>query len=848
MVINLAAQPVRDEANTLFNTYYYQRSSQFQMLPKTGQEIFFIGDSITEGGEWSELFDDIRIKNRGISGDISAGVLYRINQIALHKPDKVFLMIGVNDLARGITPDSLVKNIHLIVQVINKQSPATQIFVESILPVNGDFKKFNGHSNRVSEIKEANALLSRKSDKTRFSFINLYDRFCAQSDKLNPEYTNDGLHLNGKGYLLWKSVLYPYVYDVSLKPAIIPTPDKLEWGNEYFPLYQSHNIVVQDSAVIGEAISLQQSMQQLGIKTSLVTTIDTISPYIQISLVKSVVPSQPTGAYQLTVSSKKILITAVDNNGIFYAIQTLKQLMQDGVYVNTCTIKDHPAFPVRGFMIDVGRNYISIPLLKEMINRMALYKLNVFHFHATEDIAWRFESKLYPALTAPDNMLRDKGMYYTVEEIKELIDYCRVRHIQFVPEIDMPGHSAAFKRAFKTDMQTDSGLAIVKKILTEFCDTYIDLPYIHIGADEVKITNPKFVPEVIALLESSGKKVIGWEPGGNFSSSVIRQLWMDDLKRITADTQIAYIDSRHLYLNHMDPLESVVTIYNRRIAGKKAGDDKALGGILCVWNDRRQAAETDVLRMNPVYPGMVSFAERSWVGGGQEGWVANISDGDENGFRLFEQKLLDHQTLYFKKQPFPYAQQTQMQWSIYGPYYNQGKLNQQFAIEKTIWQDSSSLAEPKQSVIGGTVVLRHWWAPLIKGALKNPQENQTYYATTKIWSDVDQLQNFWIGFNNLSRSTATDSPPKNAWDARSSKVWLNGKEIVAPDWKRGGQIGHSEIPLIDEGYEYRSPYPLQLKKGWNTVLLKLPMGSFKGRDWQNVQKWMFTFLPLQNGR
>ena len=159
-------------------------------------------------------------------------------------------------------------------------------------------------------------------------------------------------------------------------------------------------------------------------------------------------------------------------------------------------------------------------------------------------------------------------MYYSEAEIKELINYCKDRNITFVPEIDMPGHSAAFKRAMKTDMQSDSGLAIVKNILKEFCTTY-DVPYIHIGADEVKITNKNFVPEVTAFIESMGKKVIGWQPGGNFSNSTIRQLWMDDNAHHTSNNQIQFIDSRHLYLNHMDPLEAVTTIFNRKIADKE---------------------------------------------------------------------------------------------------------------------------------------------------------------------------------------------------------------------------------------------------------------------------------------
>jgi N-acetyl-beta-hexosaminidase len=221
-------------------------------------------------------------------------------------------------------------------------------------------------------------------------------------------------------------------------------------------------------------------------------------------------------AYQIKVDAKKILVTANTPHGIFNGLQTLLQLMRDGVMVNGCEITDWPAFAWRGYMIDVGRNFMSTELLKQQIDVMDRYKFNIFHFHFTEDIAWRLASKLYPQLTAPQNMLRNKGQYYTEAEMKQLIAYCKERYITLIPEIDMPGHSAAFTRAMGFDMQSDSGLMVIKNILKEFIETY-NLPYLHIGADEVKIRNKNFIPEVTAYIQSFGKKIIGWQPGGNFN-------------------------------------------------------------------------------------------------------------------------------------------------------------------------------------------------------------------------------------------------------------------------------------------------------------------------------------------
>ena len=825
--------------DTLFSTYYYQRVSLFQSMPQTKDDIIFLGNSITDGSEWNELFNDSKIKNRGISGDVTAGVIHRLEEVVKRKPAKVFLLIGTNDLARGISTDSTVKNILIIASYLKQQSPSTKLFVQSILPVNNVYGKFSGHTNKADSILKVNNQLSKQAANSGFTFINLYSFFTNQQGKMDVQYSNDGLHVLGEGYLLWKHIVFPYVYDMKEKPSLIPLPLQLNWTNGVFPLYKCKAIVVNDKALNKEAELLKKIITAKRLQAEITTKAAKDELHIELRFDPANSSDLLNEAYTLNVTDKKILLTAKTSNGIFNGIQTLRQLMRDGVMIDGCEITDQPEFAWRGYMIDVGRNYMSMNLLKQQIDVMAMYKLNIFHFHATEDIAWRFASKQYPQLTAPETMLRNKGMYYTEAEIKELINYCKERYITFVPEIDMPGHSAAFKRAMKTDMQSDSGLVYVKNILKEFIATY-DVPYIHIGADEVKITNKNFVPEVTAYIEGLGKKVIGWQPGGNFTNSTIRQLWMDDNAHHTSNNQIQFIDSRHLYLNHIDPLEAVTTIYNRKIADKDKGDAATLGGTICMWPDRAVAREEDVLRMNPVYPGMLAFAERSWRGGGQAGWIANIDDGDKNGFIDFENRLLENKQQFFADKIFNYAKQSNLVWKLYGPYNNNGDVKKQFLPETKNWNPATVKVYKEQT--GGTIVLRHWWAPLIKGAIDNAEDSSTFYATTKIWCDEEGVKDFWIGYNNISRSPASDSPPVDGWDEKGSTIWVNGNIIAAPKWLRGGQKGHSEIPLIDEGYEYRSPTKIFFKKGWNDVLIKAPIGTFKGKDWQNPVKWMFTFV------
>ncbi|MBK6936866.1 MAG: beta-N-acetylhexosaminidase [Chitinophagaceae bacterium] len=634
-------------------------------------------------------------------------------------------------------------------------------------------------------------------------------------------------------------MVFPHIYGLQEKPSLIPVPKQMKWESGFFPLFSCRSVVVKDDSLGNEAGILKKAIESFGIDVEIKKEILASEKYIELRIEKTGILPSHKESYDLKVSTDKILITANTSHGIFNGIQTLRQLMRDAVMVDACDITDWPAFSWRGYMIDVGRNYMSMKLLKQQIDVMAANKLNVFHFHATEDIAWRIAIKQYPQLTEPDYMLRNKGMYYSEAEIKELIAYCKERHIIFVPEMDMPGHSAAFRRAMKTDMQSDTGLILVKSILKEFCTTY-DVPYIHIGADEVKITNKQFIPEVTSYIESFSKKVIGWQPGGNFSNSTIRQLWMDDNAHHTANSQIQFIDSRHLYLNHMDPLEAVTTIFNRKIADKENGDATILGGTICMWHDRAVSKEEDILNMNPVYAGMLAFAERSWQGGGKSGWVANISNGDEKAFAEFENRLLDNKKQYFAEMPFAYVKQSDIKWNLYGPFDNGGDVMKRFLPETESWNEESS--KLYKQVTGGTIVLRHWWAPLIKGAIDDPKENTTWYAVSNIWCDEAGEKECWIGFNNLSRSPATDSPPAGAWDEKGSTIWVNGNLVPSPVWMRGGQRGNAEIPLMDEGYEYREPVKVYFQKGWNTVWVKAPVTSFKGRNWQNPVKWMFTFV------
>ncbi|MES2429035.1 MAG: family 20 glycosylhydrolase [Bacteroidota bacterium] len=821
----------KDEA---FSTFYQQRSSLFRVLPQSKGDIIFLGNSITNGNEWDELFNDANIKNRGISGDGTLGVLNRLDEVTVRKPGKIFLLIGVNDLAAGYQPDSVVQKIFLITKKIHEQSPGTKLYIQSLLPVNNAFNKFPNHVNKSEQIKQVNVLLQKGAALYSYNFIDLYPSFCNTDGKLDTLYTNDGLHEKGAGYMLWKHLIYPYVYDLQNKPSLLPQPQSINYNDQLFPLYRCRTIILKDLGLKKEAVYLQQELAARGWIVKIQDhVLDSLSPVIILGLDKVISPRGQQEAYRLNVTSNSIKIEASTAHGCFNALQTLFQLMRDNSMVPGVNITDYPAFSWRGYMVDVGRNFESMDLLKQQIDIMARYKLNVFHFHFTEDIAWRLQIKQYPQLTELGNMQRNAGAYYTVDELKELIQYCKDRYITLIPEIDMPGHSAAFTRAFGVNMQTDSGTHIVKNIIKEFCSTY-DIPYLHIGGDEVKITNPRFLPAMIKYIHDLGKQTIGWSPGGNLDAQTIRQLWMKDG---AVDSKLKYIDSRNLYINHMDPLESVVSIFNRKLCDADFGNNQLLGATLCLWPDRNVIKQEDILTMNPVYPAMLAFAERSWDGGGKPGWHTSIMNGDTT-FSAFENRLTDQQKQCFGSLPFTYIQQANIKWKLFGPFANKGNLAKKFAPEQADF--NADKEKIYTTVTGGTLILRHFWHPAVEGVLDKVKDSTTCYAYTKVWSNQDTTSLMWIGFYNISRSVPTSTPQLRTWDDRKSEIWINHQLVAPPVWAHAGQVGNIEKPLVDEGYDYRRPIPVQLKMGWNQLMVKLPVGSFNSTKGQVPVKWMFT--------
>lgn len=193
-------------------TYYQQKVSLFKLLPTSKKDIVFLGNSITDIGEWCEIWQNQHVKNRGISSDITFGVLARLDDIVKGKPAKLFIMIGINDIARNIPDSVILSNYKKMIATVKTQSPNTQLYMQSILPTNNEFTQFKNHQNKTEHILYINQQLEKICSEQQITFVNLYPHFTDENGKLSKVFTNDGLHLTGAGYMQWKKILQEHKF------------------------------------------------------------------------------------------------------------------------------------------------------------------------------------------------------------------------------------------------------------------------------------------------------------------------------------------------------------------------------------------------------------------------------------------------------------------------------------------------------------------------------------------------------------------------------------------------------------------------------------------------------------
>ncbi|WP_419556200.1 family 20 glycosylhydrolase [Phocaeicola sp.] len=583
--------------------------------------------------------------------------------------------------------------------------------------------------------------------------------------------------------------------------------------------------------------------------------------------------------YTLIVSEKGVEISAGEFSGFFNALQTVRQLIRKDnkkYSMPYCRIKDAPAFPVRGLMLDVGRNYMSVPFLKSVVRRLSHYKINVLHLHLSDDPGWRVEVNKYPELTVETSFwpTRQPGKFYTQEDIKSICDFCDSLNIRVIPEIDMPGHSAAFRKAIGKDMQTPEGMQVLKEALDEIIPLFKDSLF-HIGSDEVHFKMKEFMPEMIRYVRSKGKQVVVWYPGYAPDSNAVRMCWGEYEAGYSLDKSAPYIDCNGFYMDWMDSQGGVLQTFFQYPCEVPQAGGKALGSEMCVWTDGAISSDERILLQYPFYPTMLTFSERIWRGSREKrrDLVANLpAKGTKawEAFNEFEDRLIYHRDRYFKSIPFAYVKQSEMKWRLIGPFNHHGINDTSFEPEKVIkgkyivrkdtltWNDTVAY--------GGEIQIRTLYAmfnmhrnqyrldflPTVMSSSVGKKDG-TCYALTRIKSPKNQEVYLMFGLNGMWGHSggyrSARALEHGSWDFSGGDVWLNGIRVLPPSrwpfeslpWTGWGK-GRIEVPLTEEGYFFRPPVKIKLRKGVNEILVRTVFGHWKGDNGQ--RKWQFCCMPV----
>lgn len=410
--------------------------------------------------------------------------------------------------------------------------------------------------------------------------------------------------------------LSSYSQEKSISLPLIPLPKECKLQSGSFTLSSTTQIVTKSNSLQNEIDFLNQYLNTYyGFKLNVISTLPKAGNYILFDA-----PDWEAGLkenYHLNISKQTISILAEGNGaGNFYAIQTLIQLLpiqkNNQVLIPCVQIKDAPRFQWRGMHLDVCRHFFSTTFIKKYIDLMAMYKMNTFHWHLTEDQAWRIEIKKYPKLTSvgawrKGSMIgayKDQtfdsipyGGFYTQEEIKEIVSYATKRHITIVPEIEMPGHSVAAIAAYPwlscagKQLEVEKSWGVFEDVYCtkdstfQFLENVLDevialfpSQYIHIGGDESPKTRWKvcaqcqsvikkeklkdehelqsyFIKRIEKYLNSKGKQIIGWDEilEGGLAPNAAVMSWRGTEGGIAAAKQkhnVVMTPGSHCYFDH----------------------------------------------------------------------------------------------------------------------------------------------------------------------------------------------------------------------------------------------------------------------------------------------------------
>ena len=497
------------------------------------------------------------------------------------------------------------------------------------------------------------------------------------------------------------------------RTQVIPLPAKMNAGNGDF-LLSSHTQLVLDEVSFFEETQHLQAY----IKTLFGNYLSTKKGDNKL-IIRKCLQCEQADSYTLDITTQEIVITAQSNQGVFYAIQTLKQLIYPlkggkSITLSALSIHDYPAYPWRGLMLDVSRHFFSLEYLKQQIDLLAYYKLNKFHLHLTDDQGWRIEIKKYPELTGqgawrtlnsqdslclkqavdnPDMDLDPRfliqqennvlyGGYYTQAELKELIKYAEERHIEIIPEIDMPGHMMAAISAYPELSCTGDAswgevfsvpLCPCNEQVYTFLENILDevtalfpSKYIHIGADEVEKTTWKdspvckeimekeklqsvdqlqtyFIERIQQYLASKGKEMIAWDEAleGGINLDVNIMYWRDWVggvseKIVENGNPIIFTPGTPLYFSRVD--SAMYDIYHFPDLKRLSANSKSnvLGVQANIWTERVPSED----RANYlIFPRLFALAEIGWTPDARHDWQSFKTRVEEQKEYLKEKKI-----------------------------------------------------------------------------------------------------------------------------------------------------------------------------------------------------------------
>ena len=537
--------------------------------------------------------------------------------------------------------------------------------------------------------------------------------------------------------------------------------------------------------------------------------------------------------YVLDIAASGVEIAASGVRGEICARATLDQLRRlaaAGREVPDARLCDWPSLKWRGFMLDCGRNYQTLDDIRRAIKLMARYKYNLFHWHLADNHGWRLASAKYPQLQSKQSFSRQTGCFYSQAEFLEIVRYAAKHGITVMPELDVPGHSLAFRRAFGLARMDSPGVdETVCDLIDELCSLVpsAEMPFVHIGTDEVR-DPAEFVPEAwygkwARQVQANGRTVVGWMPGHRLdvAGDVVDMYWSPVPEG--TDPARNYLDA-YPYSDVLDPLEALMASACRRPGGCRP--EKCIGAETCSWHDDMIAASSDVFRdnANPVF--LVAMSDAYWSG--RESFGAH-----ENPFRLpaaddprfaslvrLERRMLAQRDIVLKDEPaFPYVRQSQLRWRVTD------------GAGRVLW---------RQMAQGTFQFHKSWFAPDLSTLTGR---TDTVVLETWIRSPKERSVGLLASLNGFSRSgnRVWGLPPKGEWNTHCGTIEVNGLRVPPPDWKRPGAAGNDIVnrPFADELWWIRPAVGIKLQKGWNHLKVFLPHPTGNLRD-----RWIATCVPV----